>query len=48
VDAASLGEVVGVVPETPFSEAVSDAVTRFRRLIADGLIPPELIDRLLA
>ena len=48
VDASSLGEVVGAVPETPFREAVSDAVSRFRRLIADGLIPPEQIDRQLA
>jgi nucleoside-diphosphate-sugar epimerase len=48
VDASSLSEVVGAVPETPFREAVSDAVSRFRRLIAEGLIPPEQIDRQLA
>src|SRR5439155_21315774 len=48
VDATSLMDVVGAVDETPFREAVSDAVTRFGRLIADGLIPPERIDQLLA
>jgi UDP-glucuronate 4-epimerase len=48
VDAASLVEVVGAVDETPFSEAVSDAVTRFGRLIADGRIPAERVEQLLA
>ena len=48
VDATSLQDVVGAVNETPFREAVLDAVTRFRTLIADGRIPPGRIDQLLA
>jgi nucleoside-diphosphate-sugar epimerase len=48
VDATSLDEVVGAVSETPFAEAVSDAVARFRGLIADGRIPAERVEQLLA
>jgi UDP-glucuronate 4-epimerase len=48
VDATSLEQVVGSVAETPFVEAVSDTVTRFRGLIADGRIPAERVDQLLA
>ncbi len=40
VDAASLAETVGVVAELPFAEGVADAVARFRRLLADGLVTP--------
>jgi nucleoside-diphosphate-sugar epimerase len=47
VDAGSLLEVVGTVPETPFREAVADAVARFRELIADGRISAQRIEQLL-
>jgi UDP-glucuronate 4-epimerase len=48
VDSASLLEVVGTVEETPFDEAVADAVSRFREQIGDGRIPSERIEQLLA
>ncbi len=38
VDAASLGETIGAVAELPFAEGVTDAVARFRRLLADGRV----------
>ncbi|MDX6519949.1 MAG: UDP-glucuronate 4-epimerase [Gaiellales bacterium] len=48
VDSASLLEVVGAVEETPFDQAVADAISRFRELSSDGRIPPERIEQLLA
>jgi len=40
VDAGSFTALVGAVPETPFPDAVADAVARFRDLIARGLVDP--------
>jgi UDP-glucuronate 4-epimerase len=48
VDATSLRELVGTVGETPFPDAVADAVTRFRTLLADGRIPADRVEQLLA
>jgi UDP-glucuronate 4-epimerase len=48
VDSQSLGEVVGMVEETPFDEAVADCIARFSKLIGDGRLPAEQVERLLA
>jgi nucleoside-diphosphate-sugar epimerase len=40
VDAGSFEALAGPVPETPFSDAVAEAVTRFRDLLARGLVEP--------
>jgi UDP-glucuronate 4-epimerase len=45
VDAASFTELVGPIPETSFPEAVADSVTRFRDLIARGLVDPACVLR---
>jgi hypothetical protein len=37
-DASSLAAVAGPLPQTPFPDAVADAIERFRRLLADGLV----------
>ncbi len=43
VDAASFATLVGAIPDTPFPEAVADAVARFRDLIDRGLVDPSRI-----
>jgi UDP-glucuronate 4-epimerase len=40
VDAASFTALAGPVAETPFADAVADAVARFRDLLARGLVEP--------
>ena len=45
VDAASFERLVGRLDETPFADAVADAVTRFRDLVGRGLIDPEEVFR---
>jgi UDP-glucuronate 4-epimerase len=38
VDSGSFTELVGPIGQTPFADAVAETVTRFRQLLADGLV----------
>ena len=40
VDATSLTAAVGALDDTPFAEGVADTVSRFRTLLAAGLVKP--------
>ncbi len=44
-DATSFAALAGEVAETPFRDAVDDAVARFRDLIARGLVDPDRLVR---
>lgn len=41
VDSTSLTALIGPARDTPLKEGVIDAIARFKRLIADGLLSPE-------
>jgi hypothetical protein len=45
VSSASLAAALGELRDTPLADGVADAVDRFRRLLASGLVSTGALDR---